>query len=140
MALPDVGRDISAALEHESRGLLSAYVFGSHASGRTHRESDLDVAVLLDRDQFLTAQDRFEARIRLTAHLQGALRHRHVDLIVMNDVPPQLARAVFFTGERVWCSDEEREHAFRRLTLSRSADLVPFLRRVRSIKLGALAT
>ncbi len=29
-------------------GLVSAYLFGSQCTGRTHRQSDMDVAVLLD--------------------------------------------------------------------------------------------
>jgi predicted nucleotidyltransferase len=29
-------------------GVVSAYLFGSHAAGRAHRESDVDVGVLLD--------------------------------------------------------------------------------------------
>ena len=30
-------------------GLVAAYLFGSHAEGRPHRESDVDLGVLLDR-------------------------------------------------------------------------------------------
>ena len=37
-------------------GLLSAYLFGSHAEGRSHRESDLDVGVLLSHDVHPTAR------------------------------------------------------------------------------------
>jgi predicted nucleotidyltransferase len=33
------------------REVVAAYLFGSHASGRAHRESDVDVGVLLDRAQ-----------------------------------------------------------------------------------------
>jgi predicted nucleotidyltransferase len=139
MALSDLGRDVAAALERRSDGLLSAYVFGSHASGRAHRDSDLDVAVLLDRDRFVTAIDRFEERVRLTTQLQAALRFGAVDVVVLNDAPPQLARAVLLDGHRVFCADAQRDHAFRRVTLSRAADLVPFLRRVRRVKLDAIA-
>jgi predicted nucleotidyltransferase len=47
-----------------ANGLVSAYIFGSAAEGRTHRESDLDLAVLFDRRLYPAHQDRFEARLR----------------------------------------------------------------------------
>lgn len=37
-----------SALEREA-DVVSAYLFGSHAEIRAHRDSDVDVAVLLDR-------------------------------------------------------------------------------------------
>jgi len=42
-------------------------------------------------------------------------------------------------GLRVFCTDVEADHVARRTALSRAADLEPFLRRMRRIKLDALA-
>lgn len=64
-----------AALEKLARALtdvpsvVSAYVFGSVATGLEHRESDIDVGVLLDRRVLPRAADRFDARLRLAASL-----------------------------------------------------------------------
>ena len=71
MNTPEPG-DLKARLERHLRdrtppGLLSAYLYGSRAEGRSHRESDLDVGVLLDREPYPTARDRFDARVRLIA-------------------------------------------------------------------------
>jgi hypothetical protein len=41
-------------------------------------------------------------------------------------------------GRRLWCADAEADHAARRTALSRAADLEPFLRRMRAIKLDTL--
>src|SRR5438445_8007932 len=38
-------------------GVISAYLFGSHAEERAHRESDIDVAVLLDRKDYPDEKD-----------------------------------------------------------------------------------
>jgi len=76
----------------EAPGVVSAYLFGSVAHGRAHRESDLDVGVLLDWVAYPGARDRFEARLRLTAQLGAATRRNDVDLVILNDAPPHLAR------------------------------------------------
>ena len=119
-------------------GVLSAYIFGSHATGRPHRESDLDVAVLLDRGVYPTARARFDARLRLTGDLGRAAGCPPIDLVVLNDVPPTLARAILNGGRRIFCRNAEADHACLRTTLLRAADLDLFLRRTRAIKLGVL--
>lgn len=118
--------------------VMSAYLFGSHAEGRAHRESDIDVAVLLDRRSYPEESARFDARLRLIGALGSALKSNHVDLVVLNDAPPGLARAVVTRGRRLFCRDAEADHRFRRTTLLRAADLEPWLRWTRRIKLEAL--
>jgi len=118
-------------------GIVSAYLFGSEAEGRAHRESDVDVGVVLRYDEHPTARDRFEARLSLYAELQAAL-NREVDVIVLNDAPPLLARRIVLSGRRVFCADDERDHAFVRDVQLRAADVEPFLRRASRTKLDAL--
>src|SRR5437667_11519749 len=103
--------------------VVSAYLFGSHAERRAHRESDIDVAVLLDRQSYPDEAARFDLRVRLIGALGSALKSNHVDLVVLNDAPPGLARAVVTRGRRVFCRDAEADHVFRRTTLLRAADL-----------------
>src|SRR5438067_7451655 len=75
-------------------GVVAAYLFGSHAAGRAHRESDVDVGVLFDWDALPTTRERFDAGVRLASWLMAELRHPRVDLVVLNDAPPVLARHV----------------------------------------------
>jgi len=143
VAIPDASaRDVAEALARALEELAgphvrSAYLFGSHAAGRAHRESDVDVGVLvswkLDRGQ------RFEERVRLAGALPGRLGGRPVDVVVLNDAPPLLGRRVVLDGRRVFCADPEADHAYRRDVQLRAADLEPFLRRTRRLKLEALA-
>jgi predicted nucleotidyltransferase len=120
-------------------GVVSAYLFGSHAEGRSHGESDVDVGILLRHDAYPTRRDRFEARIRMSALIGSALRRDRIDVIVLNDAPPQLARRVVTSGRRVFCADGGIDHAFVRDSQLRAADIAPFLRRTRRRKLDALA-
>ena len=120
-------------------GVAAAYLFGSHRDGRSHRESDVDVAVLLDREVYPEAGDRFEARVRITAELISVLHASEVDIVALNDAPPQFARRVVLDGLLVHCADPAAEHAFRRDVQLRAADVAPFLERTRRTKLEALA-
>ena len=124
--------------ESAPRGLVSAYLFGGHAAGRAHRESDVDVAVLLDWDVHPTVRARFDERLRLSALLASAQRTDRIDLVVLNDVPAHLGRHIITAGRQIFCSDPERDHAFVRDVQLRAADLEPFLRRTRQVKLDAI--
>ncbi len=118
-------------------GIVSAYLFGSSVTGRTHRESDLDLGVLLDRRVHASDADRFEVRLHLAGHCQ-ALLGQPVDVVILNDAPPHLARRVMTEGRRILTIDAAQDHAHLRLMLSRAADLKPFLERTRGIKLAWL--
>jgi predicted nucleotidyltransferase len=118
-------------------GIVSAYLFGSEAEERAHRDSDLDVGVLLRHDEQPTAGERFEARLRLVAAL-GAAVGREVDVVILNDAPPLFARRIALSGRRIFCADAGRDHAFVRDVQLRAADVEPFVRRTRRVKLDAL--
>jgi uncharacterized protein len=119
------------------RGVVSAYLFGSRVRGGAHRESDVDVGVLLDRGRFPQRLDRSRARIDLLSEAIAALNRNEVDLVILNDLPPRFARTVL-QGELLFCRDSEAEFAFRLRTQLLAADLDVFMRRMDRIKLEAL--
>lgn len=119
--------------------VVAAFLFGSHAEGRAHRESDIDVAVLLDRRLCPDARDRFEKRVELTSELIAALHDNEVDLVVLNDAPPLLGRRIVLSGRLVHCADAEAERAFRRDVQIRAADLAPFIEKARRRLLEVLS-
>lgn len=144
-SMPAAASDVASALQRPlangvlGEGVLACYLFGSRAEARAHRESDVDLGVLLDRSRFGTERVRFDERVRLTAALAGALGTPHVDLVVLNDAPPGLAAHIATRGVLLSCADAEAEHAFRRDAQLRAADLEPFLRHTRQLKLQAIA-
>jgi predicted nucleotidyltransferase len=119
-------------------GIVSAYLYGSLAEKRDHRESDIDVGVLLDRAVHPHPRDRFEQRLVLGTRLAAGLAGRPLDVVVLNDAPPLLARHIVTRGTLIHCSDPAANHIFVRDIQLRAADLEPFLRRMRRIKLEAL--
>jgi predicted nucleotidyltransferase len=124
--------------EQPPPGVVSVYLFGSWASGLAHRESDVDLGVLLGWDAYPSRQARFEARLRLAGRFGADLGRGSIDLVILNDAPPILARRVVTEGRRVFCADTPADHAFVRDVQLRAADLVPFLRRMSRLKLDAI--
>ena len=119
-------------------GLVSAYLFGSHAAGRAHRESDVDVGVCLDRRVLPERAARFELRVRLTSDLIHAIRCNDVDVVVLNDAPPLLARHVLRRGMNLVRASPDLDRDFFRDVQLRAADLAPFLDRYRRLTADAL--
>lgn len=118
--------------------VASAYLFGSHAKGRQHRESDLDVAVLLSWERYPEQRQRFDLRVELAADLPARMGVQEVDVVVLNDAPPMLGRHVVWHGQRVFVAQPETDHAYVRDVQIRAADLAPWLERVRRRRLEAL--
>ena len=120
-------------------GVVSVYLFGSFAEKRAHSESDVDIGVLLDRSEYPAGADRFEVRVRLAATLEHDLAPRSPDVVILNDAPPTLAARIVSMGQRLVCRDSLLDHAFRRDIQLRAADLQPFLRRTRRVKLHSIS-
>jgi predicted nucleotidyltransferase len=125
--------------ERPELGVASAYLFGSHAEGRAHRESDVDVGVLLQWARHPTRDDRFETMLRLGSDLISVLHHNEVDVVILNDAPPLLGRKIIYDGTRIFLGDPEADHAYVRDVQILAADLEPWLRRLRRLRLEALA-
>jgi uncharacterized protein len=140
--LPPKGQ-FAEALERVFRraaptGIVSVYLFGSQASGRAHRQSDVDLAVLLRWEHYPAQRERFEERVRLSSDLGAALGRNDIDVVILNDAPPHLGARIVTAGRRVFCAAPEADHAFRRDVQLRAADLTPFLRRTSRVKLEAI--
>lgn len=137
MEIEDIERRMAEVAQSDGfGGIVSAYLFGSVAEKRAHAESDIDIGVLLDWKQYPDRRDRFDLRLRLPPALKVTAVP---DVVILNDASPEVGRAIVTRGRRVYCSDREADHAFVRDVQLRAADLDPFLRRMRSIKLEALA-
>jgi predicted nucleotidyltransferase len=112
-------------------GIAAAWLFGSHAAGRAHHESDVDVALLLDWSRYPDRGTRSCARVRLGSDLIAALHHDDVQVVVLNDAPPLFARRIVVEGDRLHVGSPEVEHGFRRDVQLRAADVAPFVERAR---------
>lgn len=119
-------------------GVVAAYAFGSVPEGRAHRESDLDLALLLDWSAFPDRSARAARQIELISDLIACTGRNEIDLVILNDAPPLLGRRIVRSGRRLHVADPDAVHAFERDVQLRAADVEPFVRRGRARLLQAL--
>ena len=94
-------------------GLKLFVLFGSSITGKTHKESDIDVAYL--GTQNLTIRE--EAKIMIS--LAPILKNKNVDLINIHMAPPLLLYAIAKNGKVLYASNplefyRLRAYAFKR--------------------------
>jgi uncharacterized protein len=99
------------------------YLFGSHASGHTHAESDVDIAVLLD--EALTTQERSAEQLALIGAFSRLWRTDNVDVTILNEASPLLAYEVLRNGVLLYCVDDEVRVEFQVRTLRAYEDTAP---------------
>jgi hypothetical protein len=123
----DLGPDEAVArVARADPRVLAAYVFGSRARGEHREASDLDVALILGREDHLS----YEHHERLRSELARAAGLR-VDLAVVSEQTPVLAFEVIEGGRRVFSRDDESADAEEERLLQRHLD-TQYLRRVQN--------
>lgn len=102
-------------------GISLAVLFGSQATGRALRESDIDMAVWLEQAEILKdVPEAARARKHLMRDLINYLETDKIDLVLLNHASPLLKFQVARTGKPVYqkkpgnfagfCSRALREH------------------------------
>jgi len=105
------------------KGILSLYLFEGGGEAGTPRDSDVDIAVLLDPVFHPDRKARAQYRLRLASDLIHALRDNHVDLVILNDSPVGLGKKIVAGWPRIFCADTEADHAFVRDVHLQAADM-----------------
>ncbi len=92
---------ILTSIFRRKKRIAAVYFFGSTATGRDHRGSDLDLAIVAKR----TISGR--ERLRIEADLSSRLR-RDVDLVVFGQAAPLLQHQILKYG-RLICENDPAE-------------------------------
>ena len=125
---PDLGeleRLLHEALSREGESVIAAYLFGSFARGAARRQSDIDIAVLL-----AGAPRTLHERFGLESRLEERLR-RPVQVVILNDAPPDLVHRVLRDGRLVLESDKAARVRFEVSARNAYFDVLPALERYR---------
>lgn len=114
---------ITTYLAQQGR-LVAAYLFGSLAEETDHRQSDVDVALLLlqDTDQ----ETALQVRLRVMADLERVCQ-RPVDVVILNRAPPLLRFQVIQRGQVLATRDDEARCLFQARTMSEYYDAQRYL-------------
>jgi uncharacterized protein len=115
----------------EENKVVAAYLFGSHVKGRTHANSDVDVAVLFD--QAIPKSDRFDRHVNVVMGLTSVLDTDKVDVVVLNDAGHILVFQVLKGKTLVFCADQRARAEFEIVAINQYYDFVPFLEMHRRI-------
>lgn len=93
----DKFKDLTIIFRRKKR-IAAAYLFGSTATGKDRRGSDLDLAIVTKK----TISGR--ERLRIEADLSGRLR-RDVDLVVFGQAAPHLQHQILKYGRLIFEND-----------------------------------
>jgi predicted nucleotidyltransferase len=121
--------------------ILDAYLFGSRARGDTSCESDIDVAIFVDRavERVSVPPSPFGYESALTAELMSAVADDRVDVVILNDASPLLYHRVLRDGIRLLARRPEATTSREGLALSRYCDYLPQLRKIDSAHAARIA-
>lgn len=105
------------------REIQAAYVFGSVAAGRVRADSDVDIAVLVDRR--VRPAHMLKYQLKLMADLGSALHRSDVEVVILNEAPPLLAHRILSQGKLVFERSASARVEFQVKTAGRYFDLIP---------------
>ena len=108
--------------------ILEAYLFGSHARGKTRPDSDIDIAVYVD--EALADEGHWGYRAELTTDLMVALGTNDVDVVVLNKAPILLYHRVLRDGIRLLSRDLRATTTRAGRALSYYFDFLPQLEKM----------
>ena len=126
----DVGSlcDRLACALKSDRTVRLAWLHGSRARGTARRESDIDVAVLLDDDQAANPTAIKDSIWRLAGALGREVPSDRLDLVLLNDAPALLRHRVVRDGVLLLARSEPERVRFVLRTIREYQDLEPRLR------------
>jgi len=107
---------------HAEHGLRLAILYGSAATGKMRADSDVDIAVLLDRP--LGAERKME----LTSRLESELR-RDVDLIDLFSLSGTILKQVLRKGRVLIQTNPSELAKLVRKMIYNQADMMPYVSR-----------
>lgn len=106
----------------EKYGVNTLYLFGSQASGKTHKNSDYDFAVQLNDN--IKEDDYFETKLEIGQALGRVYQAPQVDLIILNNkkVPLALRYRAIKEGKVIYVHDDIRRSRLEHKLMSSYLD------------------
>jgi len=127
MASSDLETQIRRFFESHPSDVVTVYLFGSFARQDFRSDSDVDVAVLLNKNPPRTFEGLL---LPLAGELESHLG-KPVDLIVLNRAPVDLIHRVLRDGKLLMDLDPSRRIRFEVRARNEYFDLQPILKRYR---------
>jgi len=100
-----------------------AYIFGSVAQGKSSPLSDIDIAILVDRDKIDEKVYRYGYKAEILSDLIKLLKTNAIDLVILNEANTLLRHRVLYSGKILHSKNETKRIAFQTTTISKYNEL-----------------
>jgi len=92
-----------------------AYLFGSQARGDAHQESDVDIAVLFDRE--VNSDEYLKKEGYLISLFSNLYPKKEINIVNLNIASPLLKQSVRLEGQPIFIQNRDEEIMFQIKTL-----------------------
>jgi predicted nucleotidyltransferase len=102
----------------EKPEIIAVYLFGSQATDKADRSSDVDIGILLDTGERVT---EIEKRNQYMVELAHIFR-KEIHPIILNSAGEELMRQIFTKGKCILVNDHKKLSLFKMTMFARIAD------------------
>lgn len=103
------------------------YLFGSVAEKREKPYSDIDFAVLFDKE--LSSQERFDLKLKIIGYLCSILKTDKIDVVDLKEASPFLKFEAIKNRREIYIKIESKRVDFEKKVLSEYFDMQYYLKR-----------
>ncbi len=103
--------------------VLFAYLFGSYARGESLPQSDMDIAVFVERG--LSQEDYSELELNLSIELDKLGLGAETEVRVINRLPLLMRGEILTEGHLIYCRDDSTRVEFETITRDEYFDFLP---------------
>jgi predicted nucleotidyltransferase len=112
----------------DKKEVIAVYLFGSHAKGKARPLSDIDVGILLDKnDRDFLKQRRKDYTIEL-----GRTLRKDIHPIILNLAGEELLKQIFSKGRCILINDARKLALYRMVMFARIADFAYYRSQMQS--------
>lgn len=101
-SIDQIERDLIPFFSSNRYKIKLAYIFGSYARCKTHSDSDIDIAILLDK----TSKFSMDDKSKIVSELMLILGTSKIDLVILNNANPVITYEVIRDGKIVFMNPD----------------------------------
>ena len=104
----------------KKHGVVLAYLYGSQARGNAMAESDVDIAVLLDKK--IKEEKYLDKTLKLSALFSELYPDKEIGILILNQTTPLLKQNVIVEGKELYVADKLKRIIFENKALHEYED------------------
>ena len=130
--------DDSFEMVLDGSSIIAVYVFGSILTGHSKKESDIDIATLLDEKFYKADPLASIAPVYLAATRAGMALDRKTDVTILNSASLEIAYEILTSGFCILETNSEKRLEYEIAVRGMYFDFKPFLDKIRTDCIKAL--